>query len=128
METVPENAIGIHVRRTDLIVFRPQLAKANIVLCDRMQQAIELDPDATFLLCADNPDSIQMLRKRFGDRVFWRQQKMKDTKKRKQRYTSQADAAMDLYALARTQRIIGTAKSSFSVYAAQLGDIPIDLV
>jgi hypothetical protein len=34
---------------------------------------------------------------------------------------------MDLYSLARTKRIIGTRKSSFSGYAAQLGGVPLEL-
>jgi len=119
METVPANAIGLHVRRTDLA---RAAGVTDLPMHEAICQAVEKDADATFLLCADNSNSVQMLRKSYGDRIFWRQQHMK---KRCHRRTSIADAAIDLYALARTKWVLGTRRSSFSVYAAFLGDIKL---
>ena len=121
METVPDNAIGLHVRRTDLIGAHI----ADPPLCEELDQIVADDPDATFLLCADNPHSVAMLKERYGDRIFWREQGMAMKKKRRHRNTSQANAAVDLYALARTTRIIGTRCSSFSGYAAFLGGLDL---
>lgn len=124
MESVPKASIGLHVRRTDL----HQHDKSDPALFAELDQIISEEPDATFLLCADNPRSIEQLRQRYADRIFWRTQHMKDHKRRKHRFTSEIDAAIDLYALARTKRIIGAVYSSFCGYAAFLGGIPLKRV
>jgi len=121
MATVPDNAIGLHVRRTDLIGGHI----ADPLLHAELDRIIADDPDATFLLCADNPHSVIQLREKYGDRIFWREQGMAERKKRKHRHTSQANAAIDVYALSRTKRIIGTRCSSFSGYAAFLGGLDL---
>lgn len=121
LETVPDNAIGLHVRRTDLIGGHI----ADPLLHAELDQIVADDPDATFLLCADNPHSVAQLREKYGDRIFWREQGMTGRKKHRQRHTSQANAAIDVYALSRTKRIIGTRCSSFSGYAAFLGGIDL---
>jgi hypothetical protein len=118
MSTLPENIVGVHVRRTDFCTHArdkqlwPALNK-------------EADNDVSFLLCADNPRTVEDMKKRYGKRVYWRNQRMDNKSSKKQRCTSESDAAIDLYSLARTKRLIGTMKSSFSEYAARLGNIPI---
>lgn len=121
MAIVPDNAIGLHVRRTDLIGGDV----ADPLLHAELDQVIVDDPDATFLLCADNPYSVLQLQVKYGDRIFWREQGMTERKKHRHRHTSQANAAIDVYALSRTKRIIGTRCSSFSGYAAFLGGIDL---
>lgn len=127
METVPADAIGVHVRRTDLVP--PPLARrSDAHLYAKMDAAIAHNPEATFLCCADNPRSVQRLRDRYGDRIFWREQKMRDHRQHKHRYTSQANAAIDLFALSRMKRIIGTKRSSFSLFAARTAGIKAEMV
>lgn len=118
IEKVPADAIGVHVRRTDFNV-APEM---NARLIAQMWREIEKDSDAVFLLCADNKNSINRLRDAFGERIFWRQQRMRPGRKR---HTSVQDAAIDLYSLARTKKLLGTKRSSFSSYAAQLGGIEL---
>jgi hypothetical protein len=42
------------------------------------------------------------------------------------RQTTVQDALVDLYLLARTNKIIGSFNSSFSIYASDLGGIPLE--
>jgi hypothetical protein len=121
LETVPEDAIGLHVRRTDL----REATNSNKPLRKELDRIVEKDPNVTFLLCADNPNSVMWLRRLYGDRIFWREQEMVSPKYLRSRHTSQADAAIDLFSLARTRELIGTYWSSFSSYAALMGGIPL---
>ena len=112
--TVPEAAYGLHVRRTD----HTRHDKGDAKLFYKLDELIDQEPSATFLLCADNQRSVSDLKARYGTRIFWREQTMRKAK----RHTSIEDAAIDLYSLATTPHILGTATSSFSAYAAILGN------
>lgn len=128
METVPKDAIGLHVRRTD---HRPTKARgdADTPLYAALDRVVAETPDATFLLCTDNLGSVQTIRKRLGDRVFWREQHMVPERDVYGfRCGSIADAAIDLYSLARTTWIMGIPDSTFSDYAAFMGDTQIQRV
>jgi hypothetical protein len=122
MATVPDDAIGVHVRRTD---YAHRTVGGDRRLVKRLRHIINREPDATFLVCADNKNTIDMLREHFGDRIFWREQDMSSKQLRR---TTQADAAIDLYSLARTRFLVGTVGSSFSKYAAFLGKISLRAV
>jgi len=120
MERVPPNAIGVHVRRTDL---------KNPAVCDpplmRILDRVVEEEDPTFLFCTDNPSSLAKFRERYGERILWREQEMRRRRGHRARFSNVGDAAIDVYALSRTKRIIGTERSSFSCYAAFLGDIQL---
>jgi hypothetical protein len=137
MATAPDNLIGLHIRRTDamknygkcvgVIVKRAEDLRPEMVdrrLFPILDRELDENPDATFLLCADNQHSVQLFTSRYRGRMIWRPQPLK--RNGKERHSSVRDAVIDLYALSRTQRIIGTLSSSFSFYAATLGGIPLD--
>lgn len=111
LETLPKNIIGVHVRRTD---FFEQTVDSDCLLLRALRQVSDLHPDAPFLVCADNYESVQWLRKRFGERVFWRDVPISQPDMRK---TTLEDAAIDLFALASTKLIVGCHKSSFFNFA-----------
>jgi hypothetical protein len=119
--TMPAGIVGLHVRRTDF----PRDKDCDIVLQQRLDAEIKTTPDVQFLLCTDNYHSVQQLRERYGDRIYWRDQDMNRKGKRK---TTIADAAIDLFVLAQTTRIIGQHRSSFCAVASQLGQIPIERI
>jgi len=120
MDRVPSEVVGLHVRRTDL---RDLQADSDKKLKAHLDMEIANDPDIQFLLCTDARKNVEWLKELYGDRILWRAQWMQAKgKKRDMRHSSIADAAIDLYCLARTSRIIGTDTSSFTDYAAILGD------
>jgi len=121
METVPADAIGLHVRRTDL----PNCRQSDPLLKKELDRVVAEDADAQFLLCSDNFDSVKWLRRLYGDRIIWREQTMRPQRARRGRHTSVADSAIDLFSLARTKELIGTYWSSFSTHAALMGGIPL---
>jgi len=128
MKTLPAGIIGLHVRRTDLISRSKADPRLHAVLDDIVAEAAAKDEEVNFLLCADNPKSVTSLKQRYGKRIFWRDQDMGRRANRRPRCTTQANAAIDLYSLSRTERIIGTRRSSFSGYAAFLGGIALQPV
>lgn len=125
MRRVPDDVVGVHVRRTDLL---KRHENSDGILCDRLDAEIEKNPDIQFLLCADNPASVRLLQERYGDRMHWRKQWLKEGWRKHQRNGPISEAAVDLFCLARTTRIIGTHRSSFSLFASRLGGIKVDRI
>jgi len=119
MDKLPDDIIGLHVRRTDLPA---ACAASDKKLKAQLDLEIPWNPGAQFFLCTDDRKNVEWLKSLYGDRIRWRDQWMRRTgRKKDRRHSSAADAAIDLYCLARTSRIIGTATSSFTDYAALLG-------
>jgi len=120
-ETIPADAIGVHIRRSDHehVVGKSEVSDPPLIA--EIDRVIDAE-DPPLLLCTDNIDSAQKFRTRYGDRVIWREKKMLPMHSQR-RMTTMEDSVIDLYSLARTCRIIGSRTSSFSWYAAFLGDI-----
>jgi len=117
--------IGLHVRRTDFLLHKRKWAtpENDIRVAEHIDETLEQMPDARFLLCADNQHTVTWLQERYGpERIVWRNITM--TTKRKRHSTPQ-EAAIDLFILARTKRIVGTTHSSFSSFAANLGKLEL---
>jgi hypothetical protein len=111
----------LHIRRTDHHHSR------HISNDDRFFQTIERQFNQgveKFFLATDNGNTQAKFKQRFGDCILTYSQEFYPNQKRQ---TSMQTAAVDLYLLANTQRIIGSYDSSFSEYAAALGNIPLDL-
>jgi hypothetical protein len=112
--------IGVHVRRTDH-------NKSQYISSDeRFLTTIEREANEgapKFFLATDNGETQAKFKKRFGDRIITYSQEFYSQNLRQ---TSMQTAAIDLYLLANTQKIIGSYDSSFSEYAADLGNIPLE--
>uniref|UniRef100_UPI001114E434 tetratricopeptide repeat protein n=1 Tax=Geitlerinema sp. PCC 9228 TaxID=111611 RepID=UPI001114E434 len=113
--------VGLHVRRTDHY-------KSVIISSDdrffqtmerHLQQGIE-----KFFLATDNSETQTKFREKFGNRILTYSQ---DFNQSQLRQTTMQTAAIELHLLANTQKIIGSFDSSFSQYAADIGNIPLDL-
>lgn len=115
LDGVPDNVIGVHVRRTD---FAHKTVNSDRLLLRKLYQLVDCDPSVRFLVCADNKDSVMWLRRKFGKRIVWRQQQFSANK---ERHTTLADAALDLYTLAHAKELVGHPLSSFVDCALILG-------
>ncbi len=121
--------IGLHIRRTDMNSHIDRkskgLAPPDKALFACMNAQLNGNGSTKFVLCCDNQRSRRIIVKRYGEHVLVRDMKFSGKGRRQ---TSIDDAVIDLYCLAATNKIFGTYGSSFSGYAATLGQIPVEFI
>lgn len=88
-----------------------------------IDKEIDLNADVSIYLATDDESVKQKLQKRYGKRLIY----VKDKADRSSISGIQG-GIVDMYTLARTQKILGSFHSSFSELAAQLGDIPLEII
>lgn len=114
--------IGVHVRGTDHPTARIESPLAAFTTA--MDAELARDPDTSFFLCTDEPSVERDFSARYPGRILTHAPKALAR-------NSQAaieDAVIDLFSLSRTQKILGSHRSSFSDVAARVGDIPLEVV
>lgn len=109
-----DHVIGIHIRRTDnsgSIKHSPLSLFVN-----KIQQELSLDPVARFYVASDDLAEKRKLKELFGERIItsWNEVR-RDTEQ------GIKDAVVELYTLASTKKIYGSASSTYSMFAADLG-------
>lgn len=111
------NTIGIHIRRTDNIksIKYSPLEEFNKAI----EKEINDNPKVNFFLATDCKETTSALIDRFSDRIFTRNNNLS-----RESIQGIQDAAIDLYALSRTTKILGSYWSSFSRTASRIGGIP----
>jgi hypothetical protein len=119
----PSRVVGVHIRRTDHSG-KLNIPRANTELSARLDSLIAEDPDLHFFIASDNAEDRRRLQYRLGSRFLAAPTEYHCRGKRR---TSVQQAVVELYALARTESVLGTAHSSFSRYAANLGAIPLEI-
>jgi hypothetical protein len=115
------HTIGIHIRRGDHnVAIRKSPIELFIVA---MEKEIEKEPLTNFYLATDSETEKAILIKKFGSRII-------TSKGAATRNTTEGiqDAVVDLYALSRTHKILGSFYSSFSEIAAQLGSCELQIL
>lgn len=115
-----QNCVGVHIRRTDhgpSIKYSPTSS-----FVDTMKKQLQETDCETFFVATDDASEDELLKRTFGDRI------VTHPKKSRARDHAQAikDAVIDLYCLSRTDRIIGSAFSSFTRLAAEIEGIPLE--
>ena len=113
--------IGVHIRRTDH--YKSKYISSDDRFFQTMERHLQQGIEK-FFLSTDNSETQTKFREKFGNRILTYSQ---DFNQSQLRQTSQQTAAIDLHLLANTQKIVGSYNSSFSRYAADLGNIPLDL-
>ncbi len=116
-----DNTIGIHIRRTDNSVSikkSPEQAFAKAI-----ELEIEANTNVRFYLASDD----EALKRRFLRRYGFHIQTDFGTSSRSTLEGMQ-EAAIQLWSLARTRRLLGSYWSSFSDMAAEIGGIPLHIV
>lgn len=121
-----EKILGVHIRRTDHINYiKLRNLESRFSSDEKFINTIEREISEGYskiFLATDNELSKKMIFKNFsGQTISYCEQFSDDY----QRHTSVEDAVIDIYLLSRCQKIIGTYGSSFSKYAALLGNIPL---
>ena len=115
------HTIGVHIRRTDNL---ESIQQSPIELFfTAIDKEIDLNADVSIYLATDDESVKQKLQKRYGKRLIY----VKDKADRSSISGIQG-GIVDMYTLARTQKILGSFHSSFSELAAQLGDIPLEII
>jgi len=117
-----DNTVGVHVRRGDNAWSRDGSPTGLFV--ERMQAAVAEDETTTFFLATDDPSVEAELQAAFPGRTIVHPKRSLD----RRTATAIQDAAVDLYCLAATRRILGSHISTFSVVAAEIGGIENDVV
>ena len=112
------NVVGVHIRRTDNVVSIQQSPTA--LFEERMSQE---PADTIFYLATDSEEVKMQMRRRFGERV-------QTLHRQAERGTLQGmqDALVELYLLARCRHILGSAGSTFSMTAASIGRVSLEIL
>lgn len=130
------NMIGVHLRRGDLTLVRPDKADNTRGVLKAIDRRLAITPDAGILLCSDDgavsplgrstrAEGVhELFRKRYGKRVVWNPPRTLDRSDSR----SVQDALIDLWLLRSTDYFIGTDGSSFSDFVYYARDVPHVLI
>lgn len=121
-----ENIIGLHIRRTDLYPhMKSRNLESNFSSDEQFISVIEREIAngcSKFFLATDNQITKNIIQNSFPGKIISYCQTFNQENKRQ---TSIENALIDLYLLSKCKKIIGSYYSSFSKYAADLGNIPL---
>lgn len=113
---------GVHIRRGD---HTTSMAHSPVELFKaRMHAVLSDEPDARFYLATDGEDVKEDLKAEFGDHVRCYESAALS------RATTEGmqDAVVDLFCLAGTRKIFGSWGSSYSIIAARLGGVELEII
>ncbi len=113
-------SIGVHIRRTDNQWSIEH--SSNEAFFKKLDCEIGENPDVKFYLASDDAQVKQDFKSRYKDKV-----KTRPVLARHQA-GSVADAVVDLFLLARMNKIYGSFRSSFSSVASRIYGIPLEVV
>jgi len=101
-----DKTIGLHIRRSDNIV-ATNLSPTNLFV-EKIEKEINKNPDTCFYLVSDSLQEKEKLKSLFGDKII-------TSLKKTSRNTKDGiiEAYVEIVALSRTQKIYGSAQSSF---------------
>lgn len=114
--TFGNRCVGVHIRRTDNLSSINESPTKLFV--DRMQMMIQSDKDTCFYLASDSSEEKSKMKAIFGERIL-----TSVTDLSRNSVQGIQDALVELYALSKTEMILGSVKSSYSETAAQIGQI-----
>lgn len=113
--------IGIHIRRTDNLEATRRSPLQLFI--DQIRALLAERPDQRFYLATDDEPTKQQLRQRFGQAIV-----TADSKAERGTVEGIQAAVAEMFTLARTRCIYGTADSSFSVIASRIGEKPLHIL
>ncbi len=119
--------VGVHIRRTDLVLVAgdtPEQISPTALFVRRMRELVDADPSTLFFLATDDRAEAERLLAEFPGRILTRA----ETEARRDTVDGMCDALVDWLMLARTQRIVRSAGTSFSREAAIAGRIPRETI
>jgi hypothetical protein len=120
------HTVGVHIRRGDAwggpraSQFR---RSSDAAFFARMDSELVAEPGTNFFLATDCAATEERFRERYREAVIVNRDKRFVPSVRGRPKDNQRDAVIDMFALARTRRILGNNASSFSRMAADIGGI-----
>lgn len=117
-EDFSQQTIGVHIRRTDNI--RSIQKSPTHLFIERMQQEPD---DVKFYLATDSEDVKREMRSFFGNRII-----TSPNKATRGNLEGMEDALVEMYLLAATNRILGSSCSTYSMTAASIGRVPLEII
>lgn len=111
-----EHTIGIHIRRTDNITSIRE--SPTELFIEQIKKEIECSNEANFYLATDSQEDKKVLLSTFGERIT-----TSDKVAERNSTSGMQEALVEMYMLAQTRKIFGSAWSSYSTTAAQLNGI-----
>lgn len=116
------NTIGIHIRRTDHIVSKKYSALKKFEL--EMGKYILLEDSTTFYLSTDCKETKNQLVSKFKNRIIKQEINSYDRNDK----TAIKEALVDLLALSKSKKIIGSYLSSFTDMAVDIGGLEKQII
>lgn len=107
--------IGLHIRRSDNLESIKH--SPDKLFMDEMDAIISANPNVKFYLATDDESTKTEFSKKYGDRILF---SMSASNRNTQ--DGMKEAAVEMFVLSRTNRILGSYYSSFSEAAALLGN------
>ena len=115
------HTIGLHIRRTDNV---ESIAKSPTQLfIDKVKEEIESHQDTRLFLATDDEGVKKEFRQQFGQRVI-----TPAATATRSNVEGIRGGLVDMYTLAATQKIYGSAGSSFSPMAASVGGTELEII
>lgn len=114
--------IGIHIRRTDHLVAKK--LSGDQLFVQVMNEEIERNPDVKFFLATDDIETKNFFMDKFGGRIVVNGNRTGGRQSKEGMET----AVIDLFALAKTQKIYGSFSSTFSSMASIIGNVKLESV
>lgn len=119
--SIDEHTIGLHIRRTDNI---GSITNSPLELfIDRIKSEIACNPKSRFYVASDDLHEKRRLKDLFGDRISTSFEPV-----RRDNEQGIKDAVVELYTLASTRKIYGSAASTYSMIAAEIGKIELEVL
>ncbi|MBR5060969.1 MAG: glycosyl transferase [Prevotella sp.] len=117
-EDFSQQTIGVHIRRTDNI--RSIQNSPTHLFIERMHQEPD---DVKFYLATDSEEVKGEMRSFFGNRII-----TSPNRAARGNLEGMEDALVEMYLLAATNRILGSSCSTYSMTAASIGRVPLEII
>lgn len=122
-EKIDAHTVGVHVRRTD---HTEAIANSPLSLfINRMKDELNADAEAKFFVATDDVTVKQELREALpGEKLIFNEKGIIDRNSKE----GLEDAFIEMLALSRCNKILGSYNSTFSLLPSYIGNIPLEVV
>ena len=127
-----DHTVGVHIRRGDAATHPRTVNQygrsSDAAFMAAMDRIRKRRPETSFFLATDCPETEQRFLERYGEAILSNPAKRFVPSIYGAPKENQYDAVVDLFTLARSQRLLGSYYSTFSTTAATLGGIRLQVV
>ena len=113
--------VGVHIRRTDNV--KSILNSPIQAFKDAIENEIKNNANVLFFLATDDEDLKSQLQSDYPNRFLTQR-----TCVRRDTLQGINEAVVDLYCLASTHKLLGSYWSSFTDTAAEIGQMPVEII